>query len=73
MRLKKERLRAGLTQVELAALSGVSQSFISDLERGHVGDARSQTLEDLADALRRRGCVVEGRELAPSFKRRRVA
>jgi predicted transcriptional regulator len=86
MRLKKERDKAKLNQSELARLSGVSQSFISRLESGQVGDAASGILEDLATALRRRGCKVEGHQLAPrrtpalikgvfaqSRKRRRVA
>jgi hypothetical protein len=57
MRLTKERTKAKLNQSELARLSGVSQSFISRIENGQV--------QDLASALRRRGCKVEGHQLAP--------
>lgn len=32
--LREHRAKAGLTQVELAALLGVTQSFVSKLERG---------------------------------------
>lgn len=86
MRLKKERENAGLNQSQLAKLSGVSQSFISRIEGGKVQDAESAILENLATALRRKGCTVEGHQLAPrrspalvkgafapSRKRRRVA
>ena len=65
MRLTKERTKAKLNQSELARLSGVSQSFISRIESGQVQDAASGILEDLAAALRRRGCKVEGHQLAP--------
>ena len=32
--LKEARLRAGLTQIELAAAAGISQSYLSQVERG---------------------------------------
>ena len=36
-RLKKLRLKAGLTQVELAKKSGLSVNFIGEVERGQRG------------------------------------
>lgn len=65
MRLKRERNKAQLTQMELSALSGVSQSFISRLENNEVNDAAHGILDDLAKALRRRGCSVLAADLQP--------
>ncbi len=49
--LRLSRLRAGLTQRELAALSGVSEREISDLERAVRLTPRAHTLAALATAL----------------------
>jgi transcriptional regulator with XRE-family HTH domain len=49
--LRETRWRTGLTQQELAALSGLSIRTISDIERGHVLYPRSATLRMLARAL----------------------
>ncbi|MEU0519813.1 helix-turn-helix transcriptional regulator [Streptosporangium sp. NPDC006007] len=50
--LKSIRKRRGLTQTELAEKSGVSASWISQLERGAVEDTRLETVHRLAKALR---------------------
>lgn len=44
------RVMAGLSQAELARRSGLSQSHISELERGDK-EARPGTVKKLADAL----------------------
>ncbi len=49
--LKQLRLAAGLTQEELADISGVAARSISDLERGVNLTARKDTARLLADAL----------------------
>jgi predicted ATPase/transcriptional regulator with XRE-family HTH domain len=49
--VRRFRARAGLSQDELAAQSGVSARAISDLERGLRSSARPETLRLLADAL----------------------
>jgi len=51
-RLRDARTRAGLTQVELAAAIGVTQSMISDIERGDTDDIMGSNLIRAADALR---------------------
>src|SRR5436190_23859464 len=50
-RLRRLRLRAGLTQEELADRSGLSVEAISALERGFRRHPRRATLALLADAL----------------------
>jgi transcriptional regulator with XRE-family HTH domain len=49
--LLKARWRAGLTQEELAAKTGLSARTVSDIERGRVGQPRAATLRSLASAL----------------------
>ncbi|MGA6158703.1 helix-turn-helix domain-containing protein [Stenotrophomonas sp. NPDC087984] len=49
--LRPLRVRAGLTQEELSARSGVSISTIRRLETGKSRDHRLSTLNLLADAL----------------------
>lgn len=49
--LRIYRLHAGLTQRELAAVSGVSEREISDLEREVRHAPRARTLTALATAL----------------------
>ena len=49
--LRRARLRAGLTQNELANRSGLSTRTISDLERGRVGRPRGSSLDLLVGAL----------------------
>lgn len=59
--IQKTRLRAGLTQAELAKRAGTTQSAISRLERGRVRPSL-ETLERLAKAC---GVALELR-LRPS-------
>jgi transcriptional regulator with XRE-family HTH domain len=50
-RIRNARRRRGLTQRELAQLSGVSLSLIRKLEQGERADARVETLRRLAVAM----------------------
>ena len=54
--LKGERLRAGLTQEQLAEKVGTKKSFISRVERGHA-DIQISTLVKLFRGLGRQVCV----------------
>jgi ribosome-binding protein aMBF1 (putative translation factor) len=54
--LKDERLRAGLTQEQLADRIGTKKSFISRVERGHA-DIQLSTLVKLFQGLGRRVSV----------------
>ena len=56
------RAEAGLTQAQLAELSGVHQSCLSRLEQGN-GNATISTLETVAAAM---GCKIEIRLSRPS-------
>jgi len=51
--LKKLRLRFGLTQAELAAEIGVSQSYIARLERGTI-DPKLSLVKKIVDKLTRK-------------------
>jgi transcriptional regulator with XRE-family HTH domain len=51
MSLRDMRETAGLTQDELAAKSGLSQTQISQLELGKIPNPGTRTLRRLADAL----------------------
>jgi DNA-binding XRE family transcriptional regulator len=51
-RIREARKRHGLSQRELARLSGVSLSLISKLEQGERQETRTETLRKLAAALR---------------------
>jgi putative transcriptional regulator len=51
LRLKELRDAKGLTQDQLAELSGVDQGNISKIERGQTKGVDFLTLEKLADAL----------------------
>ncbi len=50
--LHTARTRAGLTQKQLEAKSGVDQGSISKMERGQVHDVTFATVMKLAKALR---------------------
>jgi transcriptional regulator with XRE-family HTH domain len=50
--LREHRMRAGLTQHELAGRAGVSVRALRDIERGRVGHPRSRLVERLAAGLR---------------------
>ena len=65
MRLRKERIAAELSQHELSQLSGVNQSTISKLESGVMLQPTFDTLDRLADALRRVGRKVDAKHLNP--------
>ena len=64
-KIEQLRLARGLTQTQLAELSGVSQPHVSALERG-LWDPRLGTLLAMARALN-----VEPADLLPPAKRRR--
>ena len=53
---KEERLRAGLTQEQLADRIGTKKSFISRVEKGHT-DIQLSTLVKLFRGLGRQICV----------------
>ena len=65
MRIRKERLKAKLTQVELAGLSGVTQTTICKLETGKMFRPSFDTLRRLADALNKCGRKVTVADLQP--------
>ena len=52
--IKRYRLKAGMTQEELAAAIGVTQENISQLENDHIGVSVDK-LHKLVDAL---GCTI---------------
>ena len=58
------RAEAGLTQTQLAELSGVHQSCLSRLEQGN-GNATISTLETVAAAM---DCKIEIRLSRPSVR-----
>lgn len=63
MNLKAARLAAGLTQDELAAKSGVSQSSIVKYERDPDADPSVSAVDALESALGlRRGTLIFGRQ-----------
>jgi DNA-binding XRE family transcriptional regulator len=63
-KVEAARLAAGMTQVELSNLSGLTQSHISQLERA-VWEPRLTTIMALAEALQ-----VEPADLLPPLKRK---
>jgi transcriptional regulator with XRE-family HTH domain len=50
-RIRQARLKAGLTQVELAALCGLRQGHITRIETGDIGEIKAETLRRIALAL----------------------
>jgi transcriptional regulator with XRE-family HTH domain len=50
-RLKAARMRAGLSQKELAARTGINHRHISSIEKGDTPDPRLSSLCKLAHAL----------------------
>lgn len=50
--LKNYRIKAGLTQEQLAEKSGVSRVTIANIERGVQSFLKSSTIIKLADALK---------------------
>ncbi|MFI6845129.1 tetratricopeptide repeat protein [Kitasatospora sp. NPDC050467] len=60
--LARYRVRAGLTQEELAAVSGISLRAVGDMERGRTRGPQRRTVRALAEALRldrRRAAALE--------------
>jgi transcriptional regulator with XRE-family HTH domain len=55
-RLKRQRVRRGYSQTELARLSGVKQSLISRIENGSRDNPSADVLRGLAKAL---GCTTD--------------
>jgi transcriptional regulator with XRE-family HTH domain len=55
-RIKRQRLRRGYTQTELAERSGVKQSLISRLEGGTRDNPSADVLRRLATTL---GCTTD--------------
>ena len=51
LRLKELRLSKNITQIRIAKDSGLSQSYINELETGKKTNPTIQTLEKLAKAL----------------------
>ncbi len=51
LRLKELRLSKNITQIRIAKDSGLSQSYINELESGKKTNPTIQTLEKLAKAL----------------------
>jgi predicted transcriptional regulator len=64
-RLRRERKKAHLTQMDLARFSGVKQSTISKLETTAFIDPSFETLTKLAWALRKCGRKVDASSLLP--------
>ncbi len=54
--LSVARIKSGISQEELARLSGISQADISKLESGNY-NTTVKTLKRLADAMGKRLCI----------------
>lgn len=50
-RVKEQREKAGMTQVQLAEKSNVSRAIISGLESGSITVTTTETLTKIANAL----------------------
>jgi transcriptional regulator with XRE-family HTH domain len=55
--LREARLKAGLTQIDVSEKTGLSQSFISDVEQG-ISDASLQNSCLLAEAVGQTVCKL---------------
>lgn len=55
--LRALRRRRGWRQLDLAKAAGVSQSLVSEIERGHVDRVAIGTLQDLAAAVEARASI----------------
>lgn len=72
MKLQEKRIAAGLSQSQLAKLSGVPVGVLQHYEQGtrQIDGAKLETLADLAAAL---GCkisdILESAELAEKVRR----
>lgn len=58
MKMKEKRRAKGLSQADLAALTGISVRVIQDYEQGarHINNAKAMTVYKIATAL---GCTIE--------------
>lgn len=65
MRIRRERKKAKLTQMQLAGLSGLNQSTISRLEKRETLDPSFEVLQKLAWALQKCGRQVYAADLHP--------
>jgi transcriptional regulator with XRE-family HTH domain len=61
-RLRRARELSGLTQVQLSAQTGLTQSVISDLERKRYAGTSVETAQKLAATF---GCAIEDLFPAP--------
>jgi transcriptional regulator with XRE-family HTH domain len=68
MRLRKERLAAGLTQAALAAAAGITQGTVARLESAKSRRPSFVVLHALAAALRAAGRPVEAADLQPRWQ-----
>src|SRR5829696_6734717 len=71
--LRRLRLTAGLTQADLARLSGLSVRGISDLERGARATPQRRTLTRLSRALQLGGAQQAELDMAARARRRNGA
>jgi transcriptional regulator with XRE-family HTH domain len=55
-RLRTLRLKAGLTQMDLATAAGLTLSAITKIEAGEIANPRFNTVKALAKAL---GCTLD--------------
>lgn len=53
-KIKEEREAVGISQEELARVSGVSRTIISGLESGRLTTTTTETLQKIAMALNKR-------------------
>jgi transcriptional regulator with XRE-family HTH domain len=65
MRIRIERKKAGLTQMDLARFAGVNQGTISRLEKGRLPNPSFETLSKIAWALKKCGRNVDAADLQP--------
>lgn len=54
--VRAARLLAGLTLQQVEESSGIDRSYICNVEKGHRGNLKIDTLEKIAEAL---GCRLE--------------
>ena len=69
--MRKWREKRGLTQLELAELSGIHQVTISALEKGRNSGGNLDTIELLADALSLSIDEYVGREIVKYRERKK--
>jgi len=65
-RLAKRRSELKMTQTAIASLAGITQSYLSAVERGKI-DARLSTLQDIARALKSEFVLIPN-EALPTVK-----